>query len=68
MSGEHTAFPRHARPVESATDNMSIIPAHSTALRDMTFSEEGDMLATAGDKAGWAEHSLQLASPCCNQM
>lgn len=31
MSWEHSAFPGHMRPVELATDNVSIIPAHSPA-------------------------------------
>lgn len=44
MSGEHIVFPGYGRPIELSTDNVSIIPAHSTALRAMTFSEKGDML------------------------
>ncbi|KAJ0123244.1 wd repeat domain-containing phosphoinositide-interacting protein 4 [Diaporthe amygdali] len=54
MSAKHIAFPGptagHVRLVELATDNVSIIPAHSTALRAMAFSDKGDMLATASDK------------------
>lgn len=46
---------------ELATDNVSIIPAHSTALRAMAFSEKGDMLATASDRVDWAEHTLHFA-------
>jgi WD repeat-containing protein 45 len=56
MSAKHIAFPGptagHVRLVELATDNVSIIPAHSTALRAMAFSEKGDMLATASEKVG----------------
>lgn len=61
MSSKHIAFPGptagHVRLVELATDNVSIIPAHSTALRAMAFSEKGDMLATASDKVGSSFHS-----------
>lgn len=56
MSAKHIALPGHTagyvRLAELATDNVNIIPAHSSALKAMAFSENGEMLATASDRVG----------------
>lgn len=41
--------PGQVQLVEIATGNVSIIPAHSSALRAITFSPDGELLATASE-------------------
>ena len=41
--------PGQLQIVEHETGNVSIIPAHSTPLRAMTMSPDGELLATASD-------------------
>lgn len=53
LSSRQIAFPGrttgHVQLVEITTGNVSIIPAHSSALRTMQFSPDGDLLATASE-------------------
>lgn len=53
MSDHVIAFPGRTagqvQLVEIATGNVSIIPAHSSALRAIQISPDGDLLATASD-------------------
>ncbi|KAL1835538.1 hypothetical protein VTJ49DRAFT_6502 [Mycothermus thermophilus] len=39
----------HVQLVELGVDNVSIIPAHATALRAITLSRDGDLVATASE-------------------
>lgn len=41
--------PGQVQIVEIETGNVSIIPAHSTPLRAMTMSPDGEVLATASE-------------------
>lgn len=41
--------PGHVQIVEIATGNVSIIPAHSSPLRAMNLSSDGETLATASE-------------------
>lgn len=54
MSHKQIAFPGRTpgqvQIVEILTGNVSIIPAHATALRALTFSRDGELLATASDQ------------------
>ncbi|KAM7187399.1 SVP1-like protein 2 [Naviculisporaceae sp. PSN 640] len=53
LSSRHIAFPGmttgQVQLVEIATGSVSIIPAHSSALRAMQFSPDGDLLATSSE-------------------
>ncbi|KAK3695851.1 WD40-repeat-containing domain protein [Podospora appendiculata] len=53
LSPRRIAFPGrtsgHVQLVELATGNVSIIPAHSSALRAIALSRDGDLLATASE-------------------
>ncbi|KAK1758104.1 SVP1-like protein 2 [Echria macrotheca] len=53
MSARKIAFPGrmagHIQLVEIASGNVSIIPAHSSAIRAIQFSRDGDLLATASE-------------------
>ncbi|KAK0612544.1 WD40-repeat-containing domain protein [Bombardia bombarda] len=53
MSQRRIAFPGrtpgHVQLVEIATGNVSIIPAHSSALRAIGLSRDGELLATASE-------------------
>jgi WD repeat-containing protein 45 len=53
LSEKKLAFPGrtagHVHLVELATGNVSIIPAHSSALRAMQISPDGELLATASE-------------------
>lgn len=53
MSEERLAFPGrtpgHVQLVETATHNVSIIPAHASPLRAIELSRDGEVLATAGE-------------------
>lgn len=53
MSDRVIAFPGRTtgqvQLVETATGNVSIIPAHSSALRAVQLSPDGELLATASD-------------------
>lgn len=44
--------PGQVQLVELETGNVSIIPAHSTPLRAMTLSPDGEVLATASEAVG----------------
>jgi WD40 repeat protein len=54
LSKKAIAFPGRTtgqvQLVDIKTGNVSIIPAHSSALRAMKLSPDGELLATAGDK------------------
>lgn len=64
MSSKQIAFPGctsgQVQIVEILTGNVSIIPAHSTALRALTFSRDGELLATASDQV-----SQPVTLPSC---
>ncbi|KAK3372164.1 WD40-repeat-containing domain protein [Podospora didyma] len=53
LSPRHIAFPGrttgHVQLVEIDTGNVSIIPAHSSALRTIQLSQDGELLATASE-------------------
>ncbi|KAK4228878.1 SVP1-like protein 2 [Podospora fimiseda] len=53
MSARRIAFPGrtagHVQIVELATNNVSIIPAHSSSVRAIQFSPDGELIATASD-------------------
>ncbi|KKA26464.1 hypothetical protein TD95_000125 [Thielaviopsis punctulata] len=53
LSDTHVAFPGrqpgHIYLVDLKTNNVSIIPAHSSGLRDIQFSPDGELLATASE-------------------
>ncbi|KAK3364520.1 WD40-repeat-containing domain protein [Lasiosphaeria hispida] len=53
MSARRIAFPGrttgHVQLVEIATGNVSIIPAHSSGLRAIQMSPDGELLATASE-------------------
>lgn len=57
MSHKQIAFPGRTsgqvQIVEILTGNVSIIPAHSTALRALAFSRDGELLATASDQVNF---------------
>ena len=57
--------PGQVQLVEIGTGNVSIIPAHATALKAMEISPDGEVLATASEtvyqlhnKFTWLEHRL----------
>lgn len=45
--------PGQIQMVELETGNVSILPAHSTPLRAMTLSPDGEVLATASESVGY---------------
>ncbi|KAK3996246.1 SVP1-like protein 2 [Cladorrhinum sp. PSN332] len=53
ISPRRIAFPGrtagHVQIVELATNNVSIIPAHSSCVRAIQFSPDGELIATASD-------------------
>lgn len=53
LSSERIAFPGrtvgHVQVVEVETGSVSIIPAHTSALRAMALSQDGELLATASE-------------------
>ncbi|KAK3354401.1 WD40-repeat-containing domain protein [Neurospora tetraspora] len=53
LSSERIAFPGratgHVQLVEISTGNVSIITAHTSALRAMALSQDGELLATASE-------------------
>ncbi|PHH54304.1 SVP1-like protein 2 [Ceratocystis fimbriata CBS 114723] len=53
LSDHHVAFPGrqagHINLVDLKELNVSIIPAHSSSLRDLQFSPDGEMIATASE-------------------
>jgi len=61
MSDKMIAFPGRTsgqvQLVEIATGNVSIIPAHSSALRALRLSPDGDLLATASDTVSRHAHT-----------
>lgn len=56
LSDKVIAFPGRTsgqvQLVETATGNVSIIPAHSSALRAIQLSRDGELLATASETVG----------------
>lgn len=56
LSDKTIAFPGRTtgqvQLVDIATGNVSIIPAHSAALRALRFSPDGELLATASEQVG----------------
>ncbi|KAL2262288.1 hypothetical protein VTK26DRAFT_1840 [Humicola hyalothermophila] len=54
LSARRIAFPGrttgHVQLVELATGNVSIIPAHSSAIKAIQLSPDGELLATASEK------------------
>ncbi|KAI1818580.1 WD40 repeat-like protein [Poronia punctata] len=42
--------PGHVQVVQLATDSVSILPAHSSSLRALQLSADGELLATASEK------------------
>lgn len=68
MSHKQIAFPGRTpgqvQIVEILTGNVSIIPAHSTALRALTFSRDGELLATASDQV--SQPQLEFCIICAN--
>lgn len=45
--------PGQVQLVELSTGNVSIIPAHGSALRAIDISRDGEVLATASETVGW---------------
>jgi WD40 repeat protein len=60
MSEKTIAFPGRTtgqvQVVDIATGNVSIIPAHSSPLRAIKFSPDGELLATASDVVSLDHH------------
>ncbi|KAK4157372.1 WD40-repeat-containing domain protein [Chaetomidium leptoderma] len=56
LSPKRIAFPGrttgHVQLVEIATGNVSIIPAHTSAVKAIQLSPDGDLLATASETVG----------------
>jgi WD40 repeat protein len=56
LSSKRIAFPGrtagHVQLVEIATSNVSIIPAHSSAVKAIQLSPDGELLATASETVG----------------
>ncbi|KAI2614999.1 WD40 repeat-like protein [Hypoxylon sp. NC1633] len=54
LTEKHLVFPGRTpgqvQVVQLATDSVSIIPAHSSSLRALQLSPDGDLLATASEK------------------
>lgn len=54
MTDKYLVFPGrtpgHIQVVQLATDSVSIIPAHSSSLRALQLSADGELLATASEK------------------
>ncbi|KAK3396246.1 WD40-repeat-containing domain protein [Sordaria brevicollis] len=54
LSSERIAFPGrtvgHVQLIEIASGNVSIIPGHTSALRAMALSQDGELLATASEQ------------------
>jgi WD repeat-containing protein 45 len=54
LSAKHMAFPGrtqgHVQVLDIATKNISIIPAHTTALAALCISPRGDLIATASEQ------------------
>ena len=53
LSTRRIAFPGrttgHVQLVELATGNVSIIPAHTSAIKALSLSSDGELLATASE-------------------
>lgn len=64
LSPKRLAFPGrtvgHVQLVEIATGNVSIIPAHSSAIKAVQLSSDGELLATASEKVGLSQHAPGL--------
>ena len=67
MSDKHIAFPGRTtgqvQLVEIATGNVSIIPAHSSALKAIQISPDGELLATASETVRVSSFFLALPLP-----
>ncbi|KAI0203261.1 WD40 repeat-like protein [Astrocystis sublimbata] len=54
LTDKYLAFPGrtpgHVQVVRLATDSVSILPAHSSSLRALQLSSDGELLATASEK------------------
>ncbi|KAI1181197.1 WD40 repeat-like protein [Nemania sp. FL0916] len=54
LTDKYLAFPGrtpgHVQVVQLATDSVSILPAHSSSLRAIQLSTDGELLATASEK------------------
>jgi len=65
LSPKRIAFPGrttgHVQLVEIATGNVSIIPAHTSAVKAIQLSPDGELLATASETVGF--HQRYLTSP-----
>lgn len=48
--------PGQVQLVDLATENVSIIPAHGSALRAIAISRDSEVLATASEKVGCVHH------------
>ena len=58
--------PGHVQLCDLASGNISIIPAHTTPLRAVTISPQGDLIATASEKGTIVRvFSAQNCSPVC---
>jgi len=68
LSPRRLAFPGrttgHVQLVELSSGNVSIIPAHSSAIRALALSSDGELLATASEMVYPPVHPLKpLSSP-----
>ena len=65
LSPKRIAFPGrttgHVQLVEIATGNVSIIPAHTSAVKAVQLSPDGEMLATASEMVRRLSHASQIA-------
>jgi WD40 repeat protein len=55
--------PGHVQLVELATGNVSIIPAHSSPVRALQLSPDGELVATASETVGRSCDVPPLKSP-----
>lgn len=64
LSSRRIAFPGrmagHVQLVELATGNISIIPAHSSAVKAIQLSQDGELLATASEMVGSDRKKISL--------
>ena len=65
LSPKRIAFPGrttgHVQLVEIATGNVSIIPAHTSAVKAVQLSPDGEMLATASEMVRRLPPASQIA-------
>lgn len=70
LGKKHLAFPGRSagqvQLIELETGNISIIPAHSSSLRAMALSPDGQVLATASETV--SEYVSHGSVDCCYEV